>query len=156
LGTILFEEKVMQPMYNDEDIFIVEDDSLLNGHICEVLLELGFTVAGCASSGVEALSFVEQKPPALALVDIHLNGPMDGIELNQLLRNDSAYSRFSFPVSATTRPLSERERHAPWASFRRLFGRARYSVLLIERLTIGWIDVPGTPSGINSSFLPCR
>jgi hypothetical protein len=92
----------------------------------------------------------------LALVDIHLNGPMDGIELAQLLRNDSAYSRFSFPVSATTRPLSERERHAPWASFRRLFGRARYSVLLIERLTIGWIDVPGTPSGINSSFLPCR
>jgi two-component system, response regulator PdtaR len=76
----------MQPMYNDEDILIVEDDSLLNGHICEVLLELGFTVAGCASSGVEALSFVEQKLPALALVDIHLRGPMDGIELAQLLR----------------------------------------------------------------------
>jgi CheY-like chemotaxis protein len=76
----------MQSTCNDNSILIVEDDPLLNGHICEVLLELGYIVAGCASSGVEALSFVQRNVPALALVDIHLSGPMDGIELAQLLR----------------------------------------------------------------------
>jgi two-component system, response regulator PdtaR len=75
----------MQPVGTDS-ILIVEDDALLSGHICEVLAELEFVVAGCASSGAEALAVVEQSLPALALVDIHLRGPMDGIELAQLLR----------------------------------------------------------------------
>src|SRR5690349_714099 len=83
----------MQSMCDDNSILIVEDDPLLSGHICEVLLELGFTVAGRASSGAEALSFVEQKLPTLALVDIRLSGPMDGIELAQLL-----HERFGVPA----------------------------------------------------------
>jgi len=58
-----------------------------------VLGELGFAVAGIASSGSEALWLVDQSPPSLALVDIRLVGPMDGIEVAQALR-----SRHHVPV----------------------------------------------------------
>jgi two-component system, response regulator PdtaR len=82
----------MRAVCNSDCILVVEDDALLSSHICEVLVELEFVVAGCASSGAEALSFAERNRPALALVDIHISGSMDGIELAQLLRE-----RFGVP-----------------------------------------------------------
>jgi two-component system, response regulator PdtaR len=78
--------KVMQTTCNGGCILVVEDDALLSGLISEVLGELDFLVAGCASSGAEAMAFAELNPPALAIVDIHLSGGMDGIELARLLR----------------------------------------------------------------------
>jgi two-component system, response regulator PdtaR len=83
---------MMRSVCNDDSILIVEDDALLSGHISEVLVELAFVVAGRASSGAEALAFVEQNRPMLALVDIHLSGPMDGVELALDLRK-----RFGVP-----------------------------------------------------------
>jgi len=82
----------MQAVYNGDCILVVEDDALLSSHICEVLVELGFVVAGCASTGAEAMALAELNPPALALVDIHISGPMDGIEVARLLRE-----RFGVP-----------------------------------------------------------
>ena len=74
-------------------ILIVEDDPLVAGTIREVLGELGFAVTGIASSGREALWLVDQRPPSLALVDIRLVGPMDGIEVARALR-----SQYHVPV----------------------------------------------------------
>jgi two-component system, response regulator PdtaR len=73
-------------------ILIVEDEALIASYIQEVLEESGFAVAGIASTGTEAVSLVSESTPDLALVDIKLAGPMDGIELAQLLRN-----RFKVP-----------------------------------------------------------
>lgn len=70
-------------------ILIVEDDALVASCITEVLAESGFEVAGIASSGREALSLAEEDRPTLALVDIRLAGPIDGIELACLLREHS-------------------------------------------------------------------
>ncbi len=60
-------------------IQIVEDEALIASYIQEVLEEIGFTIAGVASSGPEAMSLASERPPDLALVDIKLAGPMDGI-----------------------------------------------------------------------------
>jgi len=68
-------------------ILIVEDEALVATYIREVLEESGFVVAGVASSGPEAMSLASASPPDLALVDIKLAGPMDGIEVAQLMRN---------------------------------------------------------------------
>ena len=57
-----------------------------------MLEESGFLVAGVASSGIEALTVAAHSRPDLALVDIKLTGPMDGIEQAQLLR-----ARFGVP-----------------------------------------------------------
>jgi two-component system, response regulator PdtaR len=67
-------------------ILIVEDEALIASYIQEVLQESGFVISGVASSGPEAISLVSSSPPDLALVDIKLAGPMDGIEVAQLLR----------------------------------------------------------------------
>ena len=66
-------------------ILIVEDEALVASYIEQVLGESGFRVAGIAASGAEALSLAENRP-SLALVDIRLTGPIDGIELACLLR----------------------------------------------------------------------
>ncbi len=69
-------------------ILIVEDEALIASYIKEVLGESGFGVAGIAASGREALSLVAENHPALALVDIRLTGPIDGIELACRLRQE--------------------------------------------------------------------
>lgn len=71
-------------------ILIVEDEALVASYIEEVLAESGFRVAGVASSGPEALSLAEETRPQLALVDIRLTGPIDGIELACQLRQKFA------------------------------------------------------------------
>ena len=71
-------------------ILIVEDEALIASYIEEVLAELGFRVAGIAASGTEALSLAAESRPSLALVDIRLTGPIDGIELACLLRQKFA------------------------------------------------------------------
>ena len=67
-------------------ILIVEDEALVASYIEEVLGESGFAVAGIAASGAEALSLAAENRPSLALVDIRLTGPIDGIELACQLR----------------------------------------------------------------------
>ena len=71
-------------------ILIVEDDPLIASYIKEVLTESGMSVAGTASSGLEALSIAAQRHISLALVDIRLMGPIDGIELACRLRDEYA------------------------------------------------------------------
>jgi CheY-like chemotaxis protein len=71
-------------------ILIVEDEALVASYIEEVLAESGFRVVGVASSGPEALSLAEETRPQLALVDIRLTGPIDGIELACQLRQKFA------------------------------------------------------------------
>ena len=71
-------------------ILIVEDEALIASYIEEVLAELGFRVAGIAASGTEALSLAAESRSSLALVDIRLTGPIDGIELACLLRRKFA------------------------------------------------------------------
>ena len=74
-------------------ILIVEDEALIASYIGEVLGESGFHVAGIAASGHEALSLAAETGPDLALVDIRLTGPIDGIELACQLRE-----RFAVPA----------------------------------------------------------
>ncbi len=67
-------------------ILIVEDEALVASYIQNVLEESGFIISGVASSGPEAISLASEAAPDLALVDIKLAGPMDGIEVAQLLQ----------------------------------------------------------------------
>ena len=66
-------------------ILIVEDEALIASFIDAVLGISGFRVVGIAGSGPEALVLAAETRPALALVDIRLNGPLDGTELACLL-----------------------------------------------------------------------
>ena len=67
------------------NLLVVEDDPLVASYIQDVLEESGFKVVGVASSGPEALSLATAGDIDLALVDIKLAGPMDGIEVARQL-----------------------------------------------------------------------
>jgi DNA-binding NarL/FixJ family response regulator len=62
-------------------ILIVEDDALVASYIRDVLEETGFIVLGIASTGAEAFALAQEMHPRLALVDIKLAGPIDGIDV---------------------------------------------------------------------------
>ena len=93
------------------NILIVEDEALIASYIEEVLGESGFHVAGIAASGREALSLAAETEPALALVDIRLTGPIDGIELACLLREQFAVPSI-FLTAVVNAETTERARVA--------------------------------------------
>jgi len=64
-------------------VFIVEDEIVIVRGLEESLRSLGYKACGFGFSGEEAIGLIERKKPDVVLVDIHLRGDMDGIELAQ-------------------------------------------------------------------------
>jgi YesN/AraC family two-component response regulator len=78
-------------------ILIVEDEAVIV-RILEIrLTQMGFQIVGTASSGEEAVSMAEEHRPDVVLMDIVLDGEMDGIEAAGIIQ-----SRFSIPSIYTT------------------------------------------------------
>jgi PAS domain S-box-containing protein len=59
---------------------VVEDERITALALCKTLSRLGYDVAGAHSSGEAALKHIVERPPDLVLMDIHLEGAIDGIE----------------------------------------------------------------------------
>ena len=78
-------------------IMIVEDEISLAMIMKEVLSDLGYYVCKPVTSGEEAIKNVEQEKPNLILMDIDLNGQIDGIEAAKEIR-----SRYSIPIIFST------------------------------------------------------
>jgi CheY-like chemotaxis protein len=74
-------------------ILVVEDEAIVSADIEMKLEHLGYTVAGVATSGAVALEKAQEVQPNLALMDIRLDGGMDGVETAQALKD-----RFRIPV----------------------------------------------------------
>lgn len=109
-------------------ILIVEDESIVAFNLQQRLAHLGYDVPHIAASGQESLDIALQSRPDLVLMDIHIEGEMDGIETALRLNRDSptpviyltAYSedatleraRQTRPYGFLIKPFSERELHA--------------------------------------------
>ncbi len=61
-------------------VVIVEDEMITAIELKEKLLKIGFTVPTIVASGEEAINIVAEVRPDLVLMDIVLQGPVDGIE----------------------------------------------------------------------------
>ncbi|MDO3626221.1 sigma 54-interacting response regulator [Mucilaginibacter sp. BT774] len=66
-------------------ILIVEDESLVAHHLKLVLMGAGYKISGISESVPEALSMIEAQRPDLVLLDIHLKGELNGIDLARKL-----------------------------------------------------------------------
>lgn len=109
-------------------ILIVEDEGIVAFNLQQRLQHMGYCITGLAESGAEGLALVSQERPDLVLMDIHIKGEMDGIELASALNRDfdlpivylTAYSedatleraRGTRPYGYLIKPFSERELHA--------------------------------------------
>lgn len=74
-------------------ILIVEDETIVANDIKETLISLGYGVAGTAKYAESALEKISETQPDLVLMDIHLAGPMDGIEAAGFI-----HARYGIPV----------------------------------------------------------
>lgn len=106
-------------------ILIVEDEAIVARDIQRTLEKFGYLVAAIADNGLDAINLVKQKNPDLVLMDIILNGPIDGIEtaekINKMTKIPIVYltglqseeilerSKATRPYGYLLKPLNERD-----------------------------------------------
>jgi signal transduction histidine kinase len=109
-------------------ILLVEDERIVALHLRQQLAKMGYTVAAIAASGAEALRQIEAQRPEIVLMDIHIEGPIDGIETTARIAPElqvpviylTAYAEETTlerasatkPYGYLLKPFSERELHA--------------------------------------------
>ena len=74
-------------------ILVVEDDRIIARSLRMILEQLGYEVTALASTGQAAINEARETKPDLILMDIILDGDMDGIEAAGVIR-----SHLSIPV----------------------------------------------------------
>jgi DNA-binding response OmpR family regulator len=110
------------------NVLLVEDETLVALELEETIQSLGrFHVVAKVKSGEEALSLVEREMPDIVLMDIRLEGEMDGIETARRMRglppkiifltafSDIAHIEAAAGLSPTAyliKPIDTRELHA--------------------------------------------
>ena len=77
---------------NEPRILIVEDDPIVAAVLIERLKEMGYQSVGQAASGDQAIALAAELRPALVLMDIQIEGEMDGIAAAREIRQ-----RFHIP-----------------------------------------------------------
>lgn len=77
-------------MFRNEKILIVEDDAINIAVIERQLVKLGYSIAGIVRTGEEAVECARKNRPDLVLMDVELEGEMDGIEAAAIIRKSSS------------------------------------------------------------------
>ena len=68
-------------------ILIVEDEAIVVADIAIRLAQMGYEVVGSATRGEDAIALADRLRPDLVLMDIHLQGAMDGITAAREVRD---------------------------------------------------------------------
>jgi len=71
-------------------VLVVENEQLLAQHVSNVLRHSGFAVAGIVATGLDALEQIEHANPDLVLMDISLDGELDGVDVGRRLAETRA------------------------------------------------------------------
>ena len=109
-------------------VMIVEDEPIVAFHLHEQLRRLGYDVLSTSTSGIDALERHKETDPDIVLMDIRLEGEIDGIDTAvRMTRNKRtaviyltahaedetiARARETEPFGYLIKPFSERELHA--------------------------------------------
>ena len=93
--------------FGNLSVLIVDDEWIVARGVQKALEVEGYAVTGVASSAHDALLSVEQRQPDLALVDIVISGPVDGINLACLLRERHGIPSI-FLTAHTDQPTMQR------------------------------------------------
>ena len=67
-------------------VFVVEDEAIIAADLCQRLERLGFEVVGRSGNGERALAEIPPARPDVVLMDIVIQGPINGIETARRLR----------------------------------------------------------------------
>lgn len=67
-------------------ILLVEDEGIIAQDLEETVRRLGYRVVGVASEGVQAVCMAEELRPDLVVMDVGLQGDIDGIQAAQMIQ----------------------------------------------------------------------
>jgi PAS domain S-box-containing protein len=84
-------------------VLIVEDSFIVAYHLKTTLQSEGYTVLATQDSGENALQFLRTNKPDLVLMDIMLNGKLDGVETARIIR-----AEYNLPIIYIT-ALTDRD-----------------------------------------------
>jgi CheY-like chemotaxis protein len=109
-------------------VLVVEDERVVALHLRQQLGRLGYAVPAICTAGAQALQQIRELRPDVVLMDIHIEGDIDGIETAARIPDEfqvpviylTAYSeeatleraRQTRPYGYLLKPFSERELHA--------------------------------------------
>jgi PAS domain S-box-containing protein len=109
-------------------ILVVEDEQIVALELKDRLTHMGHQAVGLVSSGEEAVASVAQQAPDLVLMDIKLQGEMDGIEAARAIRRTTDVpvvyltafaddltlnrAKVTTPYGYILKPFQDRELHA--------------------------------------------
>lgn len=108
-------------------ILVVEDDVEASASICEALVAAGYAIVGAVPSGEAAIELAARRNPQLVLMDVAIEGTMDGIATAAILRE-----RYGVPIVFLTGFIDD-------ATFR----RAK------ETAPLGYVKKPFTPRDLR-------
>src|ERR1700677_2467291 len=74
-------------------ILIVEDERVTAEDLRDILTDLGYSVTALVSNAADAIAQAQENAPDIALMDIRIQGEMDGTATALVLRD-----RFNIPV----------------------------------------------------------
>ncbi|MCC7460188.1 MAG: response regulator [Proteobacteria bacterium] len=74
-------------------ILIVEDENIVAMDIQHILQDMGYDILGVASSGEHCIQMASENCPDLVLMDIRIQGEIDGIKTAEILRE-----KFDLPI----------------------------------------------------------
>jgi PAS domain S-box-containing protein len=84
------------------NVLLVEDEAIIALDIQKQLTKSGFVVTGTARTAADAFRKIEEQPPDLVLMDISIQGALDGIDAAQIVRE-----RYEVPVIYLTAHADE-------------------------------------------------
>jgi len=94
-------------------ILIVEDEPIIATDIELILENLGYEVCGTVDNAVEAMENIIENNPDLVLLDIHIEGDMDGILLAQEIKEKHKIPFIFLTSNADTQTINRVKRTKP-------------------------------------------
>lgn len=88
-------------------VLIVEDDKFLAAIFALFIKDMGLELAGMCRSGLEAMEVCKKERPDVVLMDIHLEGEMDGIQTAEKIQREQE-TPVIFVSSDTSSSIVER------------------------------------------------
>jgi two-component system, response regulator PdtaR len=111
-------------------ILLVEDQFMIAQDIENLLTDWGYDFVGCAASGKEALSLFDIHKPDLALVDIHIDGDMDGIDTVKIMHSIRPMPIVYLTAQADRQTIERAKASSPFAYLLKPFDERNLQISL--------------------------
>lgn len=109
-------------------VLVVEDDTSAAESIRDALVAAGYDVTATVASGMRALEVATRERPSLVLMDVQLDGPIDGIETAERLRAEMDIPVVYLTSFVDPETLRRAKQTAPHGYLRKPFGPRELSI----------------------------